>query len=192
MDIAVIRFILLGSAVMLLLSCDSSEPNQPALDIEIALNNWFELQIERGEFVTEENCNPHFFSEPDTLSGFAYEALGIPLSDEDIGMYQIDLGNDTIPDALILFHPVQCDGGAAARWIQYQLLAVSHKGGYYIHDSYFKQFDTERGFIQFSRGEGTVIYGNYYEFFDDDPACCPSVKRPLKLNLRTNSMEIMK
>lgn len=192
MDRAAIRFFLFGFVFMLLFGCDSSEPNQQALDIEAALNIWFKDQITAGELLPTDSCKAQFFSEPDKLPGFAYKTLGVPSSGDDIKMYSIDLGNDSVADALILFHPEQCDGGNASRWIQYQLLAVSHDGGYYIHDSYFKQFETEKGFVQFSRAEGTAVYGNYYEFYDNDPACCPSVKRPLKLDLRTNSMEIMK
>lgn len=184
-------FILFFSAVFIA-SCSSPEEKKDSSNIETAFNNWVEKQIDAGEFFGADSCKPEYFVDLDTLPEFAYAALGVPSGSESIEIYEIDLGNDSLPDALILFYPDQCDGGNASRWIQYQLLAISGEDGYFIQDSYFRQFSTEKGFIHFSKAEGEIIYGYYYEFYEDDAPCCPSVKRPLKLNLRTNLMEVVK
>lgn len=185
-------FLILGIIGIFNTGCNSKEQGSNAGDIMSAFELWSQKQIEEGEFVAADSCQTEYFAGDDTLSEFYYAALGIPQGEGSIKVFELELNEDTLPDALILFSPVQCDGGNAAQWIQYQLLAISGEEGYFIQDSYFKQFEPDTGFFRFEGAEEFTVYGYYYRFLDDDALCCPSVKRPMRIDLRTNAVQMLK
>jgi hypothetical protein len=176
---------------VLLFSCTSRQnenlvDSQTIKDIKNAFESWTKSEIEKGKFFAMDSCNGDYYFKKDSLGLESIDGIAVPNDSSEIFYFYADLNYDNKKDALITFTPYQCDGGNAIMWVQYQLLVLSQGDKYVVTDNYFERFKTDPGFFHLT-GVGTkTVFGTYFEFTDNDGRCCPSIKRPIKIDLDKN------
>ncbi len=147
-----------------------------------------EKKIASGEFAKPENCYPGMYSENENYNG---PDMGLP---EEIQVIYTDINLDEKIDALIMFYPIQCDGGNASMNWQMRMLVLSGKSGYDIDDGFVEKFEEAagKGWFIMSGAEGMYLYGTYYEYGDDDGRCCPSIAKDFYINYKTGEFTYYK
>jgi hypothetical protein len=109
---------------------------------------------------------------------------GFPSDSTEYNFSFADLNNDGRLDGLVVFKPVQCDGGNGSIWTQFQVLILSKKSIYNVSDTLrvdrfaSTPFDS-LGFYWLNSIANDKIFGTYFEFKPDDGYCCPSIQRPV-------------
>jgi hypothetical protein len=125
------------------------------------------------KYITRENLN--------NLVGMIY---GFPSDSTEYKFSFADLNNDRKLDGLVVFTPVQCDGGNGSIWTQWQVFLLSKNDNYNITDTLqvdkfaSTTFDS-RGFYWLHNIATNKIFGTYFEFKTNDGHCCPSIQRPV-------------
>jgi hypothetical protein len=157
-------------------------------DIKNAFENWTKYEIEKGNFFATDSCNRDYYVMKDSLGLESTFGLSVPDDTSEIYYHYTDLNSDNKKDALITFTPYQCDGGNATMWVQYQLLVLSQGDKYLVTDNYFERFKTEPGFFHLDSIGTKTVFGTYFEFTNNDGRCCPSIKRPIKIDLEKNEL----
>jgi hypothetical protein len=116
-----------------------------------------------------------------TSGGSAKIALGAEVGSALVG----DLNGDGRDDAYIAPGTWLCDGGNAATPDSF--LVMSTPSGYSVEDEQIIRARNRAGFdaARFTRlgrdADGSpVLVGMGYRYLDNDPRCCPSVKRAIK------------
>jgi len=175
----------------MLISCspkgqDDVVPTKTKSDIKNTFDNWTKSEIIKGNFFAMDSCNSNYYVMKDSLGLGSIFGFAVPEDMSEINFYYEYLNNDTIVDALITFTPVQCDGGNGSIWLQYKLLVLSQGKDYSITPNYFDKFETEPGFFHLDSVATKTVFGSYFEFTDQDGFCCPSIKRPIKIDLDKN------
>jgi len=155
-------------------------------DIKNALQSWANSKIEKGDFFAIDSCNGHYYSRKDSLGLESAFGLSMPHDSSKIFYYYADLNSDNKQDALITFTPYPCDGGNAMMWVQYQLLVLSGEEKYIVNDNYFERFNTQPGFFHLDSVGTNSVFGTYFKFTENDGRCCPSIKRPINIDLNKN------
>jgi hypothetical protein len=144
---------------------------------------WKSYQYKADKFATENNCMP------DTVSKDGYKGpdMGIP---KNIDISFTDINNDNKIDALITFHPDQCDGGNALMNAQIQILILSKDSSYFIDDKYISKIERQfkKGRLNIERASYGAIYGTYYEYKSNDGRCCPSIHRTFAIDYSTKKL----
>jgi hypothetical protein len=138
------------------------------------------LKLKRGEFFADDSCNMGYYKSCDSLGYEGEFGLGIP--NDSLEMSQIfysRINDDDKLDALMLFYPIQCDGGNASMFVQYKLLILSDKNNYIVNDSLLYKINFGDGFNILDSINGHFVYGNYFEYRKDDPYPYPSIKNLL-------------
>jgi hypothetical protein len=157
-------------------------------DIKNAFENWTKYEIEKGNFFATDSCNRDYYVMKDSLGLESTFGLSVPDDTSEIYYHYADLNSDNKKDALITFTPYQCDGGNATMWVQYQLLVLSQGDKYLVTDNYFERFKTDPGFFHLDSIGTKTVFGTYFEFTNNDGRCCPSIKRPIKIDLEKNEL----
>ena len=187
--------------IALIVSC-KTEIKKNSMDsitqqkIRTAFDDWAEEEIKKGTFFAQDSCSPSYYYMKDSLGLEAVTGFAIPLNDSSrIDIYYADLNADNTKDALITFSPDQCDGGNAGMWIQYQILVLSQGDKYVVIDDYFDQFYNEpilgSGFFHLDSADTKTVFGTYFNFMNDDGRCCPSIQRPIKIDLEKNEFNYL-
>ncbi|GAB5527121.1 MAG: hypothetical protein Roseis2KO_49930 [Roseivirga sp.] len=161
------------------MGCQSTESSDVE-QIQDAFSAWQKAQTASpdGEFVATENCNLEY-----VVNTEGSAMLGFP---EDINFHYADVNGDDKSDALITFFPVQCDGGNAAMWMQYQLLVLSQKGSDYSIDEiplHPNALSLLNGPYFLDSLSDQHAFGRYFEFVQGDARCCPSVNKTLTIDM---------
>jgi hypothetical protein len=144
---------------------------------------WKAAQYKAGKYATPGNCKMDIVIK----EGYTGPMAGIP---EDISIHYSDINGDGIPDALITFHPVQCDGGNAMMHAQSRVLFLSKGAGWVTDDSYIDNIERKKnGWLVVSGVKGETIFGTYYEYKDEDGRCCPSIKKQFTIDYKTKKLE---
>lgn len=177
--------------IAVLFGCTTRQPEHyvdsgTIQDIKNAFDSWTKSEIEKGNFFAKDSCNGDYFVTKDSLGLESIDGIAVPDDSSDIFYHYADLNNDNKKDALITFTPYQCDGGNAIMWVQYQLLALSQGDKYLVTDNYFENFKTDPGFFHLDSVATKAVFGTYFEFKEHDGRCCPSIKRPIKIDLEKN------
>jgi len=144
---------------------------------------WKSYQYKTGKFATDNKC----VSDTVSKEGYKGSDMGIP---KDIDISFTDINNDKKLDALITFHPNQCDGGNALMNAQTQILILSKDSSYFIDDTYISKIERQfkKGWLSIERASYGVIYGTYYEYKSDDGRCCPSIHRAFLIDYLTKKL----
>ena len=161
--------------------------------IKLAFYNWVENQIEKGVYFAKDSCNWEYYEMKEALGLEAVDGYAVPTWDSSaIYIYYANLNADSIIDALITFFPCQCDGGNGAMWAQKYILVLSNGENYSVIDDYFDKFDVKiDGSFHLDSAAEKTVFGTYYKFIDDDPRCCPSIQRPIKIDLGKNEFQYL-
>ena len=117
----------------------------------------------------------------------------IPWDSADINIYYANLNTDNIIDALIAFEPYRCDGRCGGLDKEVHLLVLSQGDNYSVIDDYFNKFNDKigNGFLYLDSIVTKTFFGTYYEYTKEDPRCCPSIQRPIKIDLETNEFQYL-
>jgi len=165
---------------------DNSVDSKTKAEIKNAFDTWTKSEIQKGNFFAMDSCNTHYFIMKDSLGLESIDGLSVPDDSSEINFHYADLNDDDKKDALITFTPYQCDGGNATMWVQYQLLVLSNGDNYSVIDDYFEKFNTDPGFFLLDSVSTKTVFGTYFEIKNNDSRCCPSIKRPIKIDLNKN------
>lgn len=165
--------------IIIFMGCQRTESTEIE-QIQEVFRGWQKAQIESpdGEFVAKENCNLDYVINTEVSA-----MLGFP---EEINFYYADVNGDDKSDALITFFPVQCDGGNATMWMQYQLLVLSQKGSDYSIDEiplHPNALSLLNGPYFLDSLSDQHAFGRYFEFVQGDARCCPSVNKTLTIDM---------
>ena len=177
-----------------LFSCTPKQPDNSIdkkieTDIKAAFDNWAETEMQKGVFFAIDSCNWDYYVMRDSLGLETVSGFAIPNDSSEIHYYYADLNGDNKKDALITFTPCQCDGGNSAMWVQYQLLVLSQGDKYFVIDNYFEKYETGSVFFHLDSVAPNTVFGTCFEFTDNDARCCPSIQRPIKINLDKNEID---
>jgi len=159
--------------------------------IKIAFDDWTKDEIRKGNFFAQDSCNVDYYVMKDSLGLESVFGLSVPWDSSEINFYYSDLNKDNREDALITFTPYQCDGGNATMWIQYQLLVFSQGDYYSLTDNYFEKYKADPGFFHLDSAVINAVFGTYYEFKENDCRCCPSIQRPIKIDIEKNEFKYL-
>jgi hypothetical protein len=145
---------------------------------------WKTAQYQAGKYCTPANCKVDVMLK----AGYKGPTIGIP---KDISIFYTDINADNKLDALISFNPQQCDGGNAMMNAQENLLILSKAGAYIVDDTYFDKIGStlKSGWININGAAGGSFYGIYTDYKDDDPRCCPSIKKEFSLDYKSKKLE---
>ncbi|MBM3417234.1 MAG: hypothetical protein FJY20_12555 [Bacteroidetes bacterium] len=120
--------------------------------------------------------------------GYKDPMAGIP---KEISIHYSDINGDGKLDALITFHPVQCDGGNAMMNAQSRLLIISKGSSWVTDDKFIESIESKKdGWLSVSGVTEGTIFGTYYEYAADDGRCCPSIKKSFTLDYKTRKLTI--
>lgn len=164
-----------------------SELNAQSKNIQGKIKTKFEQwkldQYKTGTYVSDKNCNIDFVSK----DGYVGSEMGIS---KDVDYFFTDLNNDKKIDAVITFYPVQCDGGNALMNLQIKLLILSVGNNYIVDDLLIKDIDKqfENGWLVVTKATNGFVYGTYFEYKENDGRCCPSVKKPFKIDYKLRKL----
>jgi len=151
--------------------------------IKNRFDQWKNDEISKGRVLSEENCNPSI-----ALSKGLNQISGIP---DEVDFSYAHINTDNLIDALVTFQPMQCDGGNGLMWAQIQIVILSNNGSYEIDDDYFKSIGNDlKGFYHLDSVTSSEFSGTYFEFLDGDAHCCPSVKKRITIQFKTNELRL--
>jgi len=156
--------------------------------IHNAFEKWKIAEIEKGNFISIDSCNLEYYEKNNPLEIGNTNYYAIPTDSSEVNYYYSDINGDNKKDALITFSPHQCDGGNATQWVQYQILVLSQNQNYSVIDNYFEKFNNYNGFFHLDSISTNSFFGTYFEFKEDDGNCCPSIKKPIKIDFRLNKL----
>jgi len=144
---------------------------------------WKVIQHKKGTYETEKRCNM------DTVTKDGYNGSGIGMP-KDINISFTDINNDGKLDAIVTFHPDQCDGGNALMNAQTRVLILSNGITYVIDDTFIDKIESryKKGWLNIENATGGTFFGAYYEYKDTDGRCCPSVQRPIQIDYKTKKV----
>lgn len=171
-------------------SCgDNSENNKQSLknnstiteevNFQDIFNDWKIKSYNNGDYIKPENCNLEYVIANEDKSN-----LGIP-NDNEIEQFILDYNNDGIKDCLIIFTPIQCEGGNALMYLQTAILILSDKEKNYItNDTLLTNLFTkiESGNISLTGVNNNEIIGKFFDFTEDDARCCPSIEKDVRIS----------
>lgn len=175
------------SFLLTILSLSSQLTAQTTAEYSQILNRyeqWKAAQYQAGNYCTPANCK----TEVMLRVGYKGPDIGIP---KDISIFYTDINGDNKLDALLSFNPRQCDGGNAMMNAQENLLILSKAGNYTVDDTYFDTIGStlKSGWIRINGAAGGSFSGTYTDYRDDDPRCCPSIKKDFSINYKTKQLE---
>lgn len=144
---------------------------------------WKSIQYKNGKYETQKRCHL------DTVLADSYTGPGIGIPDE-IDIFFTEINGDNKLDALITFHPDQCDGGNALMNAQVRVLIVSSGGSYITDDNFVEKIEKnfKTGWLNIERAADGTFYGTYYEYKDGDGRCCPSIRKAVEINYKTKKL----
>lgn len=151
-------------------------PTDQKQAILTTFNQWENLQIQNGLYVKQSLCNPDAAGK----RNYKGPATSIP---EDLNISYTHMNQDNQLDALITFHPLQCDGGNANRNEQVVLLILSSASGYKVESNFMNKLSKQfsKGWFYIEKAIDNTLYGTYYEYKSDDPLCCPGIKKEITI-----------
>lgn len=173
--------------LLVILAFSSRLIAQSATEYSQLLNRfeqWKAVQYQSGKYSTPANCK----AEVMRRAGYKGPETGIP---KDMAVYYTDINGDKKLDALISFNPQQCDGGNALMNAQVNVLVLSKAGAYSVDETYFDKVEAtlKSGWITIQGAAGGSFHGTFTDYKDDDPRCCPSVKKEFSLDYKTKKLE---
>jgi hypothetical protein len=149
---------------------------------------WKAEQITNGNSVAQKDCTI------DAVVNSDGDHPGNAIPDEFSVIYA-KINDDDQLDALVLFNPIQCDGGNALMNSQTRLLILSVGSGYTIDDQYVDQQDQKYsksvgawGWFEISGARDGDLIGTYNQYLDTDARCCPSIEKKFRLNYATGKL----
>ena len=145
---------------------------------------WKSIQYKKGLYAIEKNCNL------DTVGKEGYNGpeMGIP---QDIDISFTDINDDQKLDAIVTFHPDQCDGGNALMNAQIRVLILSSGTTYITDDTYIDKVEShlkKKGWLSIESANNGTFFGTYYEYKDADGRCCPSIRRSFNIDFKTKKL----
>jgi hypothetical protein len=144
---------------------------------------WKETQYKNKTYAREKDCNV------DSILKMGDEgpSTGIP---KDIDISFTLINSDNKIDALITFYPVDCDGGNALMKDQVRLLFLSTNSTYDIDEALINKIEKQfsKGWFNINGASNGAFYGDYYEYKDSDPGCCPSIHKSFSLDYKSNKI----
>ena len=174
-------------SVILTFSCIGVQAQSTGYtQIMTRFEQWKTAQYKSGQYATEKNCNPATVLK----EGYAGPEMGIP---KDLHVSFTDINGDGKMDGLVLFGPVQCDGGNASMNAQVSVLILSGGTGYSADDSFIDKIETGlgSGWLRIESALDGIIYGTFHDYTDEDPRCCPSISRAFMINFKTKKLEYL-
>jgi len=149
--------------------------------------DWKSDQIANRTYVSLKDCTIDAVINDDN-----HPLQGIP--DEFVISYAL-INDDGVLDALVTFSPQQCDGGNAMMNAQSSVLILSEGAGYIWDDTFiddvvrkYNQSTRTWGLFWIDRASGGTLFGTYSAYKDEDPRCCPSIKRKFHLSYATKEL----
>jgi len=166
--------------------------NESKKKIQIKFQKWTFEAIHNKKFFAKDSCN-YLYIEQKIENGLTViDAIGIPTYNEIKFSYS-HFNNDNKIDALITFTPYQCDGSNASMWKQIQLLAISKNENYIIDENYFEFLQSnDLCFYLLDSSSTNYVYGKQYMFLNNDPHCCPSISKEIRISTRNKKLEFYK
>lgn len=136
------------------------------------LEMWRKSKIENKAYIHPDSCQLQYIINNQINS---LETFGLP---EKVNISWGDLNLDGTEDALIIFHPMQCDGGNGSMKFQYALLIISNENEYYFLEHYPSTNLGMGGYYYYYNSiEKNGINASYYEYKNEDSRCCPSIRK---------------
>jgi hypothetical protein len=165
-------------------SCTHSKSEYNAIMLQF--EHWKADQYLEGIYATEDDCSFDSVSKED----YKGPTMGIP---DDLDISYTDINGDSKLDAIIVFNPVQCDGGNALMNVQIRVLVLSGKAFYTVDDVYFKKIESrlDKGWLIIDKAVEGSFYGTYFEYRESDGRCCPSIRRPVLIEYKTQKLEFL-
>jgi hypothetical protein len=157
------------------LACNSAEIDHagnsfPNMDSRYV--NWLKSKIESGDFCAEKDCEIGMVLEK-MEKGEEYCAYGLP--DTTTFIFG-DINEDGFIDAVANVAIFQCDGGNALRNANILLFFISEgKKGYRTIEDPAQMTDEIRSVKQIAPNGEVVL--EVLEYGEEDPQCCPSVRK---------------
>jgi hypothetical protein len=152
---------------------------------------WQQEQLAEHTFWAKDSCNMEWYAaHEEAPAGFGFPSSG---AGEYVYAYG-DLNSDGKRDQLVMFRPVQCDGGNASAWLQIGVFTLSQKKGYTtisdLTGNLFPQLKTDAilGSYQYSGIADNQVEMILYRFSDSDPHCCPSTQIPVTFDYTTGEV----
>jgi hypothetical protein len=154
-------------------------------------HEWQQEQIANGIYWANDSCHMEWFRthEEEDL------ALGFPDA-KDFRYSYGDINSDGRTDQLVMYNPVQCDGGNAMMWAQETVLFISRVDKDEPGENI--SWQTFTGTLPFLRADDAFYHiesiddnrvrAVRYAFSEDDPHCCPSVEIPVMFDYRTGEL----
>lgn len=156
--------------------------------IKNKFKNWQNTKIKSGEYLDSISCNLDFFeNKKNKISLDSISNIGFPEYSE-IEYYFGDINNDKITDGIVTFNIKPCDGAWALNNLQKKIIILSlKKSKYKIIENYFQPIADSLGGgeIYIDSISDNLILAVYYEHLDDDPNCCPSFKKHIKIDINS-------
>jgi hypothetical protein len=180
-----LKSILIACLSLLTQQCHAQTADSygPLLD---AFQQWKLEQITKGSAVSQKDCTI------DAVVNSDGNHPGIAIPDEFLISYA-KINEDDQMDALVLFSPIQCDGGSALMNAQTRLLILSQGTGFVTDDRHID--DAERsllsgidGYFQIERAEDGHFFGTLIQYAALDARCCPSISRTFRLSYKTGEI----
>jgi len=133
------RYIILF-ILIIFTSCKNNEKSEVDLKDKIhsAFIRWSNIQIQNGKYLDKNKCNIDYCNLNHNLTTIN----GIP---EDIKTYYADINKDGIIDGIIIFNPIQCDGGNGVMYSEEKVLILSDNGRYIPDDSFINKVEEKYG-----------------------------------------------
>jgi hypothetical protein len=188
---------LLISLFACLLSCNDRTSKTKLLskeNIQKAFGEWQNLKIKNGQFWAQDSCNPNWFSTHNILESPENIKFGFPSDSMEYKFSFGDLNNDNQLDGLVVFEPLQCDGGNLSEWVQVQVFIISNKQNYRVIDSIklsnISLSNKKSGFYHLDSIGNNKIFGTYLEFKENDGRCCPSIMLPVLFHFMNNTLKL--
>jgi len=186
-----IRLQTLLAAVAVSLGANLAQPaSANQLAIQNAYKEWKTSQLRAGNYLAASQCNLQ--SVVELIKSGKRINKGFGTAAFSYG----DINRDGAEDALVVFNPLQCDGGNALMNAQTAILILSaDKGSRYFYDD--KRLENLKGIPNEmwtifkrvrSNGDITGIAEGYR---DTDPRCCPSLQASFTYTYKNNKV-IMK
>jgi hypothetical protein len=181
--ILAIIFILVLSLFTQQCQAQTADSYGPLLD---AFQQWKLEQITKGSAVSQKDCTI------DAVVNSDGNHPGIAIPDEFLISYA-KINDDDQMDALVLFNPIQCDGGSALMNAQTRLLILSQGTRYVTDDRHIDEAERSLlsgidGYFQIERAEDGHFFGTLIQYAALDARCCPSIKRGFRLSYKTGDI----
>jgi hypothetical protein len=161
--------------------------------IQKAFHDWQIEQIKNGSFWAKDSCNPKWFANHNVAESSSSIKLGFPEDSTEYCCSYSDINDDSKIDGLIVFEPLQCDGGNLLEWTQMNVFILSSQNSYFVTDTidvskFGSTFHDSTGFYHLDSIANQKIFGTYLNFRATDGRSSPSIQIPVVFDFLKRQM----